>query len=155
MQSLRIKIVLFLLAQTFFGLNCKKESDFKSTKNFLMETTLEIEVIDQRNIGAFSHYWGYVFKIEGRTGKPDTGMVVLKYQAPTNSIVSHKLTFEYTIYPVEQIGHGLKTANYYWVACQDSDFFYNKISNTSMAKTNNNSDHLAPKKTNRIYAEFK
>lgn len=155
MQLSRIKIGTALFIPALIWLGCKKELDFKISKNYQLETTLETEVRDKRNTGAFPDYWGYVFKVISTDAKIDTSFIILKYHAATNSTVSHKLAFEYTIYKDEYIGHGLRTIRYRFVACQDSDYFYLKPINTATAETNSNTDALAPKKLNRIYAEFK
>ncbi len=153
LSRIKTSTALFTLALIFPG--CKKELDFKFSKNYPLETTLETEVRDQRITGAFPDYWGYVFKVINRDAKIDTSFIILKYHAATNTTVSHKLTFEYTIWKDESIGRGIEVIRYYFVACQDSDYFYLKPINTVEAETNSNTNRLAPKKLNRIYAEFK
>ena len=155
MQLSRIKIGTALFIPALIWLGCKKELDFKMSKNYPFETTLETEVRDQRITGAFPDYWGYVIKIIRSDAKVDTSLIVLKYHAATNTTVSHKLAFEYTIYKEESIGHGLQSIEYRFVACQDSDYFYLKPNYAATAETNSNRLRLAPKKLNRIYAEFK
>jgi hypothetical protein len=145
----------FLLIQAIFTTACKKELDLNGVQTHQIETTLEIEVRDVRNSGSFPEYWGYVFKVQERYNLPDTSFEILKYKAATNSKVIHKLAFEYLIYETKLIPNSINSIDYYFVACQDSNFYHQKITNTTIAKTNNNDRGLVPKKLNRIYAEFK
>lgn len=155
MPLLRIKIIVLLLSQAIIITACKKELDLKGTQTYQIETTLEIDVRDERNSGAFSEYWGYVFKVQERFSLPDTSFAILKYRAATNSKLIKKLIFEYVVYETKLIPNSINSIDYYFIACQDSNYYYQKITNTAIAKTNNNENGLAAKKTNRIYAEFK
>jgi hypothetical protein len=155
MQSLKIKFGICLLVEAFLLLGCDKEKDIPNTKIYQTETTLEIEVRDKRNTGAYLDYWGYVFKVEERFGIPDTSFEVLRYHAKTNEIVIHKLSIEYLIYKTGLNSSLVNPTRHYFFACQDSQYYYQKSTNTPRAKTNSNHNQIIPKKTNKIYAEFK
>jgi hypothetical protein len=155
MQLLKIKKNILLLTQCLFLFSCKKDLDFENSKTIQMETTLEVEVRDKRITGAFPSYWGYVFKIERRPFLPDSSITLLKYSAATNSTVSYKLPFEYTLIKAEDSEKKFNYSKYYFVACQDPDYYHLKPNITPIAKTNGYLDQLSAKETNRIYAEFK
>lgn len=152
MQLLRIKLGLFLLVESFLLLGCEKETDIPNTKIYQTETTLEIEVRDKRNTGAYLDYWGYVFKFRERSQLPDTIIPVLKYQASTNTIVIHKIPFEYLIYQTKNSSYmNYNSVRFEFFASPDSNYFPYK--NSHLAKQEIGA--ITPKKNNRIYAEFK
>jgi hypothetical protein len=152
MRLLKIKYFIGIISLIAIIPSCKKEKNIPSSGTYQMETSLEILVRDNRSVGAYLNYWGYVFKFKERTGLPDTVIQVLKYYAPTNSMITKKIAMEYTIFKTEE-GSSFNTENYKFYACQDSNYYYRKV-NTHLANQNS-IFRLAPKKTNRIYAEFK
>lgn len=152
MQSLKIKFGLCMLVEGFLLFGCDKETDIPNTKIYQTETTLEIEVRDKRNTGAYHDYWGYVFKFRERSQLSDTIIPVLKYQASTNTIVSHKIPFEYLIYQTKYSSSmNNNSVRYEFFATPDSNYF--PYINSHLA--NQELGSITPKKTNKIYAEFK